>query len=216
MFLKKLKSEWNSIRMSTVVAAYEDCAGFVELQYFIKLMGMPANEAIQYIYKDILAEEIIKLSEPGQEVDQPDSYFVYFRALGITGKSPYSVSEVPHLHNFIHAVGAVLSRSRSLDAYTMEDEGIDEMIKIGVNVGFLIWNTADVRRTAGLSMEEAKQMEDEEEDEEGADQQSEDGDERNRFPTTRDPNRLLQYIKDNPGWNQEATLLITSKLAGMR
>lgn len=52
----------------------------------------------------------------GQEMDQPRSYALYFRDLGLSDKSPYSAPSNADLHLFLHALGVTEDSERSVKA----------------------------------------------------------------------------------------------------
>ena len=62
------------------------------------------------------AKDLSRMLKPGQEVEQEDSFFVHFRALGLSPKCPYSATAVPYFYNLVHLTGAYMGDPRSMNA----------------------------------------------------------------------------------------------------
>ena len=80
------------------------------------------------------ARDLRKLLKAQQEADIKDSYFVHFRALGFSPKSPYSATAAPFFYSLVHLTGAYMGDPRSLNAVAMVDASINQIV---ILAGFL-------------------------------------------------------------------------------
>nr|AFG26453.1 nucleoprotein [Lyssavirus rabies] len=135
MFFSRIEHLYSAIRVGTVVTAYEDCSGLVSFTGFIKQINLTAKEAILYFFHKNFEEEIRRMFEPGQETAVPHSYFIHFRSLGLSGKSPYSSNAVGHVFNLIHLVGCYMGQARSLNATVIAACAPHEMSVLGGYLG---------------------------------------------------------------------------------
>nr|ALW95400.1 nucleoprotein [Lyssavirus rabies] len=135
MFFSRVEHLYSAIRVGTVVTAYEDCSGLVSFTGFIKQINLTAREAILYFFHKNFEEEIKRMFEPGQETAVPHSYFIHFRSLGLSGKSPYSSNAVGHVFNLIHFVGCYMGQVRSLNATVIAACAPHEMSVLGGYLG---------------------------------------------------------------------------------
>nr|ABG75540.1 nucleoprotein [Lyssavirus rabies] len=135
MFFSRIEHLYSAIRVGTVVTAYEDCSGLVSFTGFIKQINLTAREAILYFFHKNFEEEIRRMFEPGQETAVPHSYFIHFRSLGLSGKSPYSSNAVGHVFNLIHFVGCYTGQVRSLNATVIAACAPHEMSVLGGYLG---------------------------------------------------------------------------------
>nr|ABZ81187.1 nucleoprotein [European bat lyssavirus 2] len=135
MFFSRIEHLYSAIRVGTVVTAYEDCSGLVSFTGFIRQINLTAKEAILYFFHKNFEEEIKRMFEPGQETAVPHSYFIHFRSLGLSGKSPYSSNAVGHVFNLIHFVGSYMGQVRSLNATVIATCAPHEMSVLGGYLG---------------------------------------------------------------------------------
>ncbi|ABZ81157.1 nucleoprotein [Lyssavirus lagos] len=135
MFFARIEHLYSAIRVGTVVTAYEDCSGLVSFTGFIKQINLSARDALLYFFHKNFEEEIKRMFEPGQETAVPHSYFIHFRALGLSGKSPYSSNAVGHTFNLIHFIGCYMGQIRSLNATVIQTCAPHEMSVLGGYLG---------------------------------------------------------------------------------
>ncbi|AAR03477.1 nucleoprotein [Lyssavirus irkut] len=135
MFFSRIEHLYSAIRVGTVVTAYEDCSGLVSFTTFIRQINLTARDAVLYFFHKNFEEEIKRMFEPGQETAVPHSYFIHFRSLGLSGKSPYSSNAVGHTFNLIHFVGCYMGQVRSLNATVIQSCAPHEMSVLGGYLG---------------------------------------------------------------------------------
>lgn len=117
MFLNKFRDHQHSLmRFGTISARYKDCSALLSIPFFQTVMGMPLDEALQWVFVENVALDIIRLIHKGQEIGKVDSYMPYLTELALTPKSPYSALVNPSFHNFCQMVGAFSFEPRSLNA----------------------------------------------------------------------------------------------------
>ncbi|UYD62334.1 nucleoprotein [Boana pugnax lyssa-like virus 1] len=167
MFFMKFEHEYSAMRVGTVVTAYEDCSALSSLTYFINKLGLTPEESVTYFFHPSIVRDLERLWNPGQEIEKSDSYFVHFKALGFSGKSPYSSNAAGYLYNCIHFTGSYLGDPRSLNAAVIDDKAPNEMIVIAAFLGDAFWGTSTYTRQLFLDdndYEEYKKMMDDMDD----------------------------------------------------
>ncbi|AAR03481.1 nucleoprotein [Lyssavirus caucasicus] len=135
MFFSRIDHLYSALRVGTVVTAYEDCTGLVSFTAFLKQINLSARDAILYFFHKNFEEEIRRMFRPNQETAVPHSYFIHFRSLGLSGKSPYSSNAVGHVFNLIHFVGCYMGQVRSLNATVIQTCAPHEMSVLGGYLG---------------------------------------------------------------------------------
>ncbi|AJR28411.1 nucleoprotein [Chaco virus] len=122
MYYNKFSSsERASIRIGTLGSRHKDMAAWVSLGYLVKITGQTGNELLRWIWERPVAEQLVRICEPGQEDDKDDSYFPYGHDMCFVPISPYSASANPELFVWIHTIGTLLNKTRSKNARMMED-----------------------------------------------------------------------------------------------
>lgn len=106
----------SSLRMGSIVCRMRDCATLVATFYILKMFGMTIGEFALWIWTKPVAVQHDQVTVGGQEMDQPRSYALYFRDLGLSDKSPYSAPSNADLHLFLHALGVTEDSERSVKA----------------------------------------------------------------------------------------------------
>ncbi|AJR28440.1 nucleoprotein [Sena Madureira virus] len=139
MYFNKFSTSDNaSVRIGTLGSRYKDMAAWVSLGYLIKITGQTGNDLLKWIWERPIAEQIVRLCEPGQEDDQDDSYFPYGHDMGFVPISPYSTSANPDLFIWIHFIGALLNKTRSRNARMMEDIPTSSILRNSLLFAFAI------------------------------------------------------------------------------
>lgn len=79
MFYSKFPDrDYSLVRFGTVSARYKDCAALSSLFNLKKTMGMEREcEVSFWIGCEVIADEFVRITKPGQEVERADSYFPY-------------------------------------------------------------------------------------------------------------------------------------------
>lgn len=106
----------SSLRMGSIVCRMRDCATLVATFYILKMFGMTIGDFALWIWTKPVAIQYDQVTVGGQEMDQPRSYALYFRDLGLSDKSPYSAPSNADLHLFLHALGVTEDSERSVRA----------------------------------------------------------------------------------------------------
>ncbi|AOZ21303.1 nucleoprotein [Lleida bat lyssavirus] len=203
MFFSRIDHLYGAIRVGTVVTAYEDCTGLVSFTGFLKQINLTASEAMLYFFHKNFEEEFKRMFRPGQETATPHSYFVHFRSLGLSGKSPYSSNAVGHMFNLIHFVGCYMGQIRSLNATVIQTCAPHEMSVLGGYLGEEFFGKGTFERRFFRSVDEMRTYEELEEKridaalEDDATVDSEDED--NWSGESRSPEAVFNRIMMNKG-----------------
>lgn len=86
MILIKCPAPWSLMRLTTVTTPYEACNALLSINHFAKKLSLPVEDALGYVLFREAAKDLRKLLKANQEADVEDSYFVHFRALGLSPK----------------------------------------------------------------------------------------------------------------------------------
>ena len=134
MILIRSPAPWSLMRLTTVTTAYEACNALLSMNHFAKKLSLSVSDVMGYVLFREAAKDLSRMLKPGQEVEQEDSFFVHFRALGLSPKSPYSATAAPYFYNLVHLTGAYMGDPRSMNAVAMVDASINQIV---ILVGFL-------------------------------------------------------------------------------
>lgn len=104
------------LRMGSIVCRMRDCSALVATFYILKMFGMTIGELALWIWTKPVAIQYDQVTLGGEEMDQPRSYALYFRDLGLSDKSPYSAPSNADLHLFLHSLGFTEDSERSARA----------------------------------------------------------------------------------------------------
>lgn len=104
------------LRMGSIVCRMRDCSALVATFYILKMFGMTIGDFALWIWTKPVAAQYDQVTVGGEEMDQPRSYALYFRDLGLSDKSPYSAPSNADLHLFLHTLGVTEDSERSVRA----------------------------------------------------------------------------------------------------
>lgn len=138
MFYAKFPGrDYSLVRFGTVSARYKDCAALSSLFNLKKTMGMDKEcEVSFWIGCEVIADEFIRITKPGQEVEKADSYFPYMIDFGFTIRSPYSSIVNPNLYFFASTSAFLMGSSRSKNAVYHEINSASSVLMNSVLVGY--------------------------------------------------------------------------------
>ncbi|AAK60421.1 nucleocapsid protein [Sprivivirus cyprinus] len=121
-FKKSIKA---TFRWGTIVSRFKDCAALATLGHVVKITGLTIEEVFTWVLQTEVAEELVKMMKPGQEIDNSASYMPYLIDMGISAKSPYSTIKNPSFHFWGQLVAALCRSKRALNA--RQPDEIDSM-----------------------------------------------------------------------------------------
>ncbi|XP_021695239.1 uncharacterized protein LOC110675158 [Aedes aegypti] len=104
------------LRMGSIVCRMRDCSALVATFYILKMFGMTIGDFALWIWTKPVAAQYDQVTVGGEEMDQPRSYALYFRDLGLSDKSPYSAPSNADLHLFLHTLEVTEDSERSVRA----------------------------------------------------------------------------------------------------
>nr|QED88193.1 nucleoprotein [Mavingoni virus] len=147
MYFAKFKnSEWSVLRFGSVSTKFKDCASLLSMSHMCDIAGVKMEEFLDWVFVSSLGEEILRMMEPGNELDQPDSYMPYMMAMGLSRKSPYSSMVNPGIYTFVHLVGSLLGSQRSINARFFCEANVMN-IKMNASVmAFVKYNKANMTK----------------------------------------------------------------------
>ncbi|APG78719.1 putative nucleoprotein [Hubei dimarhabdovirus virus 2] len=126
MFYSKFPARPGSIlRICTLRSRFKDCASLLSVGYISDLLNLTNESAfLDWIWTEKIASEMIRMLHPNEEVVKNDSYFPYQTDFRLVNKTYYSASKNPQIYFLIHAVGTLLSSTRSKNAKFLSDSNI--------------------------------------------------------------------------------------------
>ncbi|AHX81838.1 nucleocapsid [Sunguru virus] len=213
MFFNRFKKNQFAVcRFGTIVARFKDCAALLGLNHFTELCNDDLRTGLKWVFCEVISKNITSLSEPNQEVDNPLSYTPYMIEFQISRLSPYSTTNNPAFHLFIHAMGSFLLNKRSVDARFLQSSGTINIISNAGLLAFIMFNRMDWKliyaddRTTNLKKPLTT---DEDSDNGGSDVEQDDDLPEGRNPIDwfrwmeqRDfklPGQVLSFMKDQAG-----------------
>lgn len=172
----------SSLRMGSIVCRMRDCATLVATFYILKMFGMTIGDFALWIWTKPVAVQYDQVTVGGQEMDQPRSYALYFRDLGLSDKSPYSAPSNADLHLFLHALGVTEDSERSVRA-----RFVGTPLKHAILANAMVLSYVQEYSTTGVPLETP--------DEEDEDEQVV----RAGMPDSKDPDAWLGWLQEEKG-----------------
>ncbi|KAL8610246.1 hypothetical protein ACOMHN_038941 [Nucella lapillus] len=143
MILARHPAPLSLMRLATITSAYEGCNSFLSITHLANRLALPVEKALGYVLFRQSAMDLKNMLREGQEVEDPDSYFSHFRALGFSPKSPYSATAAPYFYNLVHLVGSYMGDTRSLNAVAMVDKAIHPIAIVSAYIGNYFMGTGE-------------------------------------------------------------------------
>nr|ASM94086.1 putative nucleoprotein [Caledonia dog whelk rhabdo-like virus 2] len=143
MILARHPAPLSLMRLATITSAYEGCNSFLSITHLANRLALPVEKALGYVLFRQSAMDVKNMLREGQEVEDPDSYFSHFRALGFSPKSPYSATAAPYFYNLVHLVGSYMGDTRSLNAVAMVDKAIHPIAIVSAYIGNYFMGTGE-------------------------------------------------------------------------
>lgn len=136
-----------------------------------------------------MATQYDQVTVNGEEMDQPRSYALYFRDLGLFDKSLYSAPSNSDLHLFLHTLGVTEDSERSVRARQVGTPLKNAIISNAMVVAYVYgrYNTFQKEFSHDGRPVEAPAIEAEDEFEEAG------------MPGTKDPDAWLGWLQQNNG-----------------
>lgn len=117
MFMTEFPScPYSGLRMGTIISRYRDCSVLMSTHALMNSLGLKITELARWIWTRNCAMDLIRVGKRKQEIENSRSYMPYFMDLGLSNKSPYSVSLNYNLHFFLHIIGSNSMIQRSINA----------------------------------------------------------------------------------------------------
>nr|UNI73973.1 MAG: nucleocapsid protein [brine shrimp rhabdovirus 1] len=120
-------SEFSIARFGTIITRLKDSAMIGSIVHLQKVTGMDQLQIMDWIFDKSMGREWKKIFKPNEELDNQYSYVHYISALKLAQKSPYSASESPLLHLWIHMTCALLGSDRSRHARIPEEVAMSKI-----------------------------------------------------------------------------------------
>lgn len=128
------------IKVTTLSSRNKDCGDLTAIRDLSKYLACSTIEALKYVMDARAGPELMRLIKEPQKMTDVNSYFHYFKELGLSLKSPYSSSVNPALYNFIYSLGTFLGISRSFNARLFSQDGINNSVNLAAYVAFYTKN----------------------------------------------------------------------------
>lgn len=132
--------KFSKIKVTTLSSRNKDCGGLTPIRDLSKYLACSTVDALKYVMDARAGPELMRLITEPKEMMDVNSYFHYFKELGLSLKSPYSSSVNPALYNFIYSLGTFLGISRSFNARLFSEDGINNSVNLAAYVAFYTKN----------------------------------------------------------------------------
>lgn len=157
MFFHKFPgNKLSTFRIGTTGSRHRDCAALMSYGYILDVLGMKAlTEFMDWVFIPKVGDEIERIMDNDDELEQLDSYFPYQIDMGLVTKSKYSASMNPHFFCLVHMVGALLRSQRSMSArHICEGQIMNIMLNAGC-VAYVYSHTFDISKVFHQSIDAA-------------------------------------------------------------
>ncbi|AZL49340.1 nucleoprotein, partial [Cuiaba virus] len=145
MFYSRFTEEDEAaVRIGTLGSRYKDQSVWVSLGYFSRITGFTGSKFLDWIWDGMLADQLERICTPGQEDDDDYSYFPYGHDFCYIPVSAYSAVMNPEMHCYIHMVGALLGKKRSINARNMEEVQSQNYITHALTCAYAISQSSDM------------------------------------------------------------------------
>nr|QDM55297.1 nucleoprotein [Bovine ephemeral fever virus]QOU09200.1 nucleoprotein [Bovine ephemeral fever virus] len=199
MFMNRFKNnKYAHVRFGTVASRYKDAAGLMALGHACDVTGLTIEEILDWIFVSNVGEDVVKIMEEGNEIDEPYSYMPYMMDMGISNKSPYSSISCPHIYTFLHLVGTLLTSERSKHARMVSEHNLQNIKMNAFVVSYVKSNKAALTKAFLKSEDrdyEKRQEEGSDDDEDG--DESENDDDFGAMPKSSDPMEWFIFLESN-------------------
>ncbi|ACB47434.1 nucleocapsid protein [Cocal virus] len=138
------KHEKASFRYGTIVSRFKDCAALATFGHVCKITGMSTEEVTTWILNREVADEMVQMMYPGQEIDKSDSYMPYLIDLGLSQKSPYSTVKNPAFHFWGQLTALLLRSTRARNARQPDDIEYTSLTTAGLLYAYAVGSSADL------------------------------------------------------------------------
>lgn len=132
-------------RIGTVPARFHDCGVLNDLAYVTKIMDVTYMKFTKWLWAKSAALDMLRVSKIGEEINVVESYMPYMMELGLSNRSPYSITANASLHYFIHVIGCVMGMTRSMNARLVGQIPMGALNINGLMAGFAMCSVAMVK-----------------------------------------------------------------------
>ncbi|AMK09229.1 nucleocapsid protein [Drosophila ananassae sigmavirus] len=129
--------QFDLIRFGTVSSRYKDCAALTSLFNLKHTMGVSKESQISlWIGNEVIANQFIRITKPGEEIDKVNSYFPYLIDFGLTIKSPYSSVLNANFYFFANTAAILMGNTRARNAVYHEIDSSSSTLMNSVLLGY--------------------------------------------------------------------------------
>ncbi|ALP32031.1 putative nucleoprotein [Tongilchon virus 1] len=186
MFLQEFPFHvYSQARVGTIITRFKDCSALISTQAITKCLGLDFVDFAPWIWTSRCAEQFVRVTKGGEEMDNPRSYAMYFMDLGLSSKSPYSASVNPDLHFFYHVIGTCSGLQRSRNARFVGQPEVNNILLNALVVHYVMGTFATINEQFSVTGEPIQDVEE---------QQAEPG-----LPQGKDPALWLGYMMQRNG-----------------
>lgn len=177
------------LRMGSIVCRMRDCSALVATFYILKMFGMTIGNFAMWIWTKPVAAQYDQVTVGGEEMDQPRSYALYFRDLGLSDKSPYSAPSNADLHLFLHTLGVTEDSERSVRARQVGTPLKNAIIANAMIISYVYGRFNTFQKEYSYDGEPTEQVPDDEAEAIGEHQ----------MPNVKDPDAWLGWLQQRNG-----------------
>ena len=96
------------------------------------------HNTMAYAFDGQVIQEFEKFLRTTEEFDDPRSFMPYLRDLNLSAKSPYSASNNPSTHFWLHSIGVLTAVSRSVNAKSFGTTQFRELLNQAISIAYFL------------------------------------------------------------------------------
>lgn len=148
---------WSALQIGTLVSYRRDCGILNDLSLIFDQKAIPYESVLEWFWMSEYADEMTRIyADPREEIRDSTSYYNYMSDLGLTTRSPSSISANPHLHLFICSFHALSGEERGRNARVVGRVDKNPIIVNAAYMNFAVGKRPGFKRKVFLTDAEAK------------------------------------------------------------
>lgn len=150
LFFKKFPtSKYSPLRMCVQGARYKDCSLLTDIMFAKSMIGVDDFKLFTLAVDASVNKELMRYLDYIGEDCLKDGYFPYLKELGVINKSPYSASQSPNAHNWIHMMGSLLGETRSVNSRLAPNGQNIQVLNLAIVCAYALKSRSDINPVFG-------------------------------------------------------------------
>ncbi|AJG39103.1 nucleocapsid [Huangpi Tick Virus 3] len=148
---------WAALQIGTLVSYRRDCGILNDLSLIFDQRAIPYESVLEWLWMPEYGDEMTRIyADPREEIRDRTSYYSYMSDLGLTTRSPSSISANPNLHLFICSFHALGGEERGRNARVVGKVDKNPIIVNAAYMNFAVGRRPGFKRKIFSTAEEAQ------------------------------------------------------------